>query len=241
MCGAVVYCCKCQLPTAESSSRESKQKEHALCCLSVGAPRSPAPSCARIALLQSSLPWAAVRRLQCRTTAHGKKLSKIKIMGINLTDIWCANGRGAGKGREGPAPVCLTHDPWVGLPVATPPPARILPGCPRFPPCSKEILQPDVPHSLRLQGILIGGHSCSGGRAAGVASRPPVFELCCVPRVHPWSVQVLHSSVSPFTRLGRSQCAATPAGGVVIVFNKQQIYLLGEVACRTSGGGGSFS
>ncbi|KAG2483483.1 hypothetical protein HYH03_017665 [Edaphochlamys debaryana] len=43
------------------------------------------------------------------TMAHGKKLSKCKILGINVTDI------------------------------------------------CKQILQPDVPHSLRLQGILIGG------------------------------------------------------------------------------------
>ena len=28
---------------------------------------------------------------------------------------------------------------------------------PHFSPCSNQILSPDVPHSLRLQGILIGG------------------------------------------------------------------------------------
>ncbi|GLI58383.1 hypothetical protein VaNZ11_000007 [Volvox africanus] len=45
----------------------------------------------------------------CRTMAHGKKLSKLKILGISVSDV------------------------------------------------CKHIMQPDVPHSLRLQGILIGG------------------------------------------------------------------------------------
>ncbi|EFJ49817.1 hypothetical protein VOLCADRAFT_117141, partial [Volvox carteri f. nagariensis] len=61
------------------------------------------PSAARPAgaLHQQRVGWV--------TMAHGKKLSKIKILGINVTDV------------------------------------------------CKHIMQPDVPHSLRLQGILIGG------------------------------------------------------------------------------------
>jgi hypothetical protein len=66
-----------------------------------------------------------------------------------------------------------------------------------------------VPHSLRLQGILIGGWWAI---AAMRSSRSGV----CLQRPSPTPTRLLC-------------CAVT--GGLVIVFSKQQSYLLGECCC----------
>jgi hypothetical protein len=83
-----------------------------------------------------------------RSVAHGKRLSKHRILMINLALTWCGAGRGSGL-----AACRAEHDTQVAPRQLTAySRARLAVGA-----RSQQILEPNVPHSLRLQGILIGG------------------------------------------------------------------------------------
>lgn len=81
---------------------------------------------------------------------------------------------------------------------------------------SKQILHPDVPHSLRLQGILIGEHYSGSGATTVIFA---CQSAACRRRPAP-----------PCSRLTSSAARRQiQTGGVVIVFSKQQIYLLEDL------------
>jgi hypothetical protein len=133
--------------------------------------------------------FAVVAHVLCRTLAHGRKLSKGKIISINVREIWCAAKQLAAvhactEGQLSPHAACTPYEQRGTLlpgpaqhstaqqstacnQCASVQSARWVPrsstrcySCCRklcAVCCSDEIMQPGVPHSLRLQGILVGG------------------------------------------------------------------------------------
>ena len=78
--------------------------------------------------------------------------------------------------------------------------------------CSKHIMDPEVPQALRLQAILVGG--CKSRSNCMPSSLLAFISLAC-----PWPCCCARYMFVP-PRL------ASTAGGVVIIYNKQQGFLL---------------